>query len=210
LQSRSFLDGFFYLYQIPTGSSFGFAINANGELFGWGFNANGQLGNGTTNQQINPIQIGTETSWQEISGAVGAPSGGTVYGTHSLGLQWPNSSICSTGSNYLGQLGDNTNEQSEFFTCITGELNVGIEEIVEFDNFIVMPNPSNGLFTINAETLNSNRYNCRVFDATGKEIYKNSFNTDVFPIDLRGLSKGFYIIVLENETLSLKKRVIIT
>jgi len=72
-----------------------------------------------------------------------------------------------------------------------------------------MPNPSNGLFTINAEALNSDRYNCRVFDATGKEIYKNSFNTDVFPIDLSGLSKGFYIIVLENETLSLKKRVII-
>ena len=47
---------------IEAGSSFGFAINANGELFGWGFNANGQLGNGTTNQQINPIQIGTETS----------------------------------------------------------------------------------------------------------------------------------------------------
>mgnify|MGYP000956138991 CR=1 FL=1 len=54
-------------------SSFGFAINTNGELFGWGFNANGQLGIGTTNDEYYPIQeVGLGTNWNYISGAAGA------------------------------------------------------------------------------------------------------------------------------------------
>jgi hypothetical protein len=197
------------LAQIDAGSSFAFSTNINGELFGWGYNGNGQLGTGNTMQQNNPVQIGTETNWQDISGASGAVSGGTVYGTHSVGLQWPYYSICTTGANYIGQLGDNTTDQSVFFNCLIGELNVGLVENVNYDDFIVAPNPSNGLLTVNVGKLGANIYNCKVLNSIGKEIYENSFNTEIFNIDLQSISKGIYIIVLENEFISLKKQVII-
>ena len=109
----------------------------------------------------------------------------------------------------MSQLGDNTTNQSDFFNCSTGNLNVGLAEMDKSDFFTAMPNPSNGLFTINTETLNSSRHLCKVLDATGKEVYRNSFNTEIFQIDLQDLSSGVYTIKLENETLSLKKRVII-
>ena len=195
---------------IEAGSSFGFAINTNGELFGWGFNTNGQLGIGTTNDEYYPIQeVGLGTNWNYISGAAGAVNAGSVYGTHSLGLQGLNFSICATGSNYVGQLGDNTTTQSNFFNCSTGDLNVGLVEMDKSDFFTAMPNPSNGLFTINTETLNSSSHLCNVLDATGKEVYRNYFNTEIFQIDLQELSSGVYIIILENEGLSVKKRVVI-
>ena len=169
---------------------------------------NGQLGIGTTNDQYYPIQeVGLGTNWNYISGAAGAVSGGSVFGTHSLGLQYPNFSICATGSNYMNQLGDNTTIQSEFFNCSTGDLNVGLTEMDKSDYFTAMPNPSNGLFTINTETLS--KHLCKVLDAKGKEVYRNSFNTEFFQIDLQNLSSGVYIIILENEALSVKKRVVI-
>jgi hypothetical protein len=195
--------------RIEAGASYGFAINTNGELFGWGYNGNGQLGTGNTSQQNEPIQIGTETNWQDISGAAGAINGGTVYGTHSLGLQWPNYSICSTGSNYAGQLGDNTNDQSVYFNCTTGELNVGIDEKTSIFDFSIMPNPSNGLFTINVESLSSTKYNCKIIDAIGHVFYEKSFNSEYNVIDLQGINKGIYIVVIEGDSLLVNKKIII-
>jgi hypothetical protein len=97
----------------------------------------------------------------------------------------------------VGQLGDNTTTQSNFFNCSTGDLNVGLVEMDKSDFFTAMPNPSNGLFTINTETLNSSSHLCKVLDATGKEVYRNYFNTEIFQIDLQDLNSGIYILKVQ-------------
>jgi hypothetical protein len=76
-------------------------------------------------------------------------------------------------------------------------LNVGLVEMDKSDFFTAMPNPSNGLFTINTETLNSSSHLCKVLDATGKEVYRNYFNTEIFQIDLQDLNSGIYILKVQ-------------
>lgn len=42
------------------------AIKTNGTLWAWGANTYGQLGDGTTTQQLSPVQIGTGTNWANV------------------------------------------------------------------------------------------------------------------------------------------------
>lgn len=69
----------------------------NGQLWAWGRNAAGQLGDGTTTNRNNPIQIGTADNWICV----------TAGGYHSLGIR-ADGSLWAWGSNGSGQLGDGT------------------------------------------------------------------------------------------------------
>ena len=43
------------------------AIKTDGTLWTWGYNNNGQLANGTTINYSSPIQVGSLTTWQQVS-----------------------------------------------------------------------------------------------------------------------------------------------
>jgi alpha-tubulin suppressor-like RCC1 family protein len=43
-------------------------VKQDGTLWTWGRNTNGQLGNGNTQLQNLPIQIGIDTNWKSVSG----------------------------------------------------------------------------------------------------------------------------------------------
>ena len=74
-----------------------FAIKSNGTLWAWGSNEFGQLGNETTINKPNPVQIGKDTNWQKISN----------YFNHTLATKTDNS-LWVWGDNDYGQLGDGT------------------------------------------------------------------------------------------------------
>jgi alpha-tubulin suppressor-like RCC1 family protein len=77
-------------------------------LFAWGGNFYGGLGDGTTNGQSSPVQIGANTSWIQISASL-----------HSLGIYYEGSNyeigtLWAWGYNGFGELGlgDTTNRSS--------------------------------------------------------------------------------------------------
>ncbi len=75
-------------------------IKSDGTLWAWGRNTNGQLGNGTTQLQALPIQIGNESNWKSVS-AVHAYSNTTIV------LKEDNT-LWSMGQNDYGQTGIGT------------------------------------------------------------------------------------------------------
>ncbi|HEY9162740.1 MAG TPA: PKD domain-containing protein [Desulfomonilia bacterium] len=70
------------------------AIDGNGQLWTWGRNGYGQIGDGTTINKYDPIQIGTATNWEYVS----AGDDQTIAKT-TTGQLW------AFGKNLQGQLG---------------------------------------------------------------------------------------------------------
>ncbi|MBS1744453.1 MAG: T9SS type A sorting domain-containing protein [Bacteroidetes bacterium] len=73
----------------------------HGELWGWGSNFMGQLGDGTTEDQSVPIQIGTDQNWISVatgvSFSIGIKSDGTLWG-------WGDNAYNGTGAYLSGPL----------------------------------------------------------------------------------------------------------
>ena len=80
-------------------------LKSDGTVWGAGYNTNGQLGDGTTTQRTNPVQV-TKADGTSLSGVVGITAGynHTVY-LKSDGTVW------AAGRNSNGQLGDGTTTQ---------------------------------------------------------------------------------------------------
>tara|TARA_R100000988_G_C3990786_1_gene162558 strand:- start:42 stop:1574 length:1533 start_codon:yes stop_codon:yes gene_type:complete len=74
------------------------AIKTNGTLWSWGRNTNGNLGQNNTQQLSSPTQVGSETTWNEVS--VGFYES-TVLATKTDGTLW------AWGRNNQGQCGKN-------------------------------------------------------------------------------------------------------
>lgn len=74
------------------------ALKNDGTLWAWGSNLFGKLGNGTTDDQLYPIQIGTDSDWKTT----------TVGFHHSVAIK-NDGTLWSWGVNDYGQLGDGTN-----------------------------------------------------------------------------------------------------
>lgn len=87
--------------KIESGAYHTIAIAHNGTLWSWGYNNSGQLGNGTTNNSAQPVQIGTSTNWVSI--------GAGYY--HSLGIK-SDGTLWAWGYNNLRQLGNNSTNNS--------------------------------------------------------------------------------------------------
>lgn len=76
------------------GKGFAMAIKTDGALWAWGANEYGQLGDGTTNNRLLPIQVGSDTDWMKV-----VCGDNFVYAIKKDGTLW------SWGSNESGQLG---------------------------------------------------------------------------------------------------------
>ncbi|MBS1508049.1 MAG: T9SS type A sorting domain-containing protein [Bacteroidetes bacterium] len=84
--------------QIAAGARHAVGIKTDGTLWAWGDNAYGQLGNGTTNHERYPIQIGTDRDWKKV-----VPSR-----SQSTFVLKENGTLWACGLNEFGQLGDGT------------------------------------------------------------------------------------------------------
>ena len=82
---------------IATGSGHTVALKTDGSLWAWGFNGSGELGDGTTADKPNPVQVGTSNDWAEIAAS----------GRHTVARKI-DGSLWAWGDNRDGQLGDGT------------------------------------------------------------------------------------------------------
>ena len=81
-----------------------FAIKTNGTLWGWGSNDVGSIGDNTVINRSSPVQIGTDTNWNNITTAGKALSSDSTQFTianRTDGTLW------SWGGNKTGELGQN-------------------------------------------------------------------------------------------------------
>ncbi len=92
---------------------------------------------------------------------------------------------------------------------LTGLLEVSVTELSTSSDFLVSPNPSNGLFTVSLDDQIFTDYRCKITNLMGQVIYENTVNSPSFDVNLRGHSPGVYVLVLENENGSINKRVVI-
>ncbi|GAB4249654.1 MAG: hypothetical protein Kow0079_02390 [Vicingaceae bacterium] len=75
-----------------------------------------------------------------------------------------------------------------------GQTNVGILDI-DMSDFSVYPNPSNNVFNISGENIS----NVSIYDLNGKIILTKSFNHSSFVTVKHQLTKGIYLIEIEND-----------
>jgi len=93
------------IIQLAAGSSHNLALQNNGSLWAWGNNASGQLGDSSTTDRENPVQVGTENNWATVT------AGGSF--THAIkkdGTLW------GWGINKVGQLGISTKNLKYMYT----------------------------------------------------------------------------------------------
>jgi alpha-tubulin suppressor-like RCC1 family protein len=73
------------------------AVKTDGTLWAWGANGAGQLGDGTTTERHEPVQVGTDTRWASVAT-------GESYTVAFM----TNGTLWTWGGNNVGQLGDGT------------------------------------------------------------------------------------------------------
>jgi hypothetical protein len=81
---------------------------------------------------------------------------------------------------------------------------VGVKTIAsELGGISVYPNPSNGLFTLNIETLERENFNVTVRDARGRNVYTEDLNVNgryKNNLDFTSFTKGMYFMIIQSET----------
>jgi alpha-tubulin suppressor-like RCC1 family protein len=97
---------------IAAGSTSAYALKGDGTVWAWGSNANGELGNGTTTQQLIPVQV------LILGSNVTAIFAGSSS-SHALALK-SDSSVWAWGFNGFGQLGDGTTTSRTSPVGVTG------------------------------------------------------------------------------------------
>jgi hypothetical protein len=112
---------------------------------------------------------------------------------------------------------DNFPAPSDGFTfdniSITGvNVPVGLENVESVEGVSIFPNPSNGLFTLNIETLERENFNVTVRDAQGREVFTENLNVNGKyrnDLDFTSFAKGVYYMQIQTETESTVEKLII-
>jgi hypothetical protein len=89
---------------------------------------------------------------------------------------------------------------------------MGINETI-LNGVSIYPNPTTGIFNVSISSINSNQLSIIASDVQGRVVYsisdKNVGNTYNKQIDLRGLSKGIYLLKLNNGTQTKVQKIVI-
>ena len=96
--------------RVECGATHVIAVKTDGTVWSWGNNTNGQLGNGTTTQAKNPVQVKINSS-TFFTGANAVAAGAS----HSVILK-TDGSVYACGLNTSGQLSVNSNTQQLYAT----------------------------------------------------------------------------------------------
>lgn len=87
--------------KVAAGDRHTLAIRSDGTLWAWGDNYFGQLGDGTFEDRLEPVQVGSDTNWKDVYAG----------SHHSMALKI-NGRLWAWGANETGQLGNNSQENS--------------------------------------------------------------------------------------------------
>jgi alpha-tubulin suppressor-like RCC1 family protein len=111
---------------VACGSTHVVAVKSDGTVWSWGNNTNGQLGNGTTTQAKNPVQVKINST-TFFTGASGVAAGAS----HSAILK-TDGSVYACGLNTSGQLSINSNTQQLYPTQCVSSAGPVLANIVDF------------------------------------------------------------------------------
>jgi alpha-tubulin suppressor-like RCC1 family protein len=182
---------------ISAGSAFGVAISDSHKLWAWGANLYGELGIGNNAQQNNPVKVGTDDDWQSISAAEGGATT-FVFGFHTMGLRSSEEDICTTGANYIGQLGNGSSDSESTFSCnIGGGLVDASLLTLETEKIQFYPNPIEGnQFTIIQNTEESM---LTLSDLSGKIWLSKKLTAKKQLVECSGLPVGAYVLTIQGD-----------
>ncbi len=94
---------------------------------------------------------------------------------------------------------------ADIFVVRLGNYTLGIPEEFESSEFIVFPNPSNGIFSMkSASSASIEGIKIEIVNVLGKTIYSAQINSDKAEIDLSKQPKGIYFYQMKSETEILK------
>jgi alpha-tubulin suppressor-like RCC1 family protein/ATP-dependent protease HslVU (ClpYQ) peptidase subunit len=185
---------------IALGAQHSLALKNNGTVYAWGQGSFGILGNGTFADTNVPVQVSSLTGVIDIAGGE----------RHSLARK-TDGTVWAWGYNSNGQLGDGTNTNRSVPVQVINLCNgiIGIGENVK-ENFIsVYPNPSNGIFQLRLDNLNSDKIMLEVYNACGEKVYLTSNIASQMKVDLSAQPKGIYFIKMYDGTNVYNKKIII-
>lgn len=161
--------------------AFSFSLNGFGYVCG---GLNGQFFNETTLRRYNP---NTDT-WQVATGA-DFPNDFTAQG---VSFTIGNNAYLGTGEDVV-------------HNTITGDLysitlaNIGLKEEIIPSAFEMYPNPSQGKLSISLTRKGFQALSVLIMDSKGKIVHSQKWNEDVPELDLSLLTKGIYIVQIEDE-----------
>lgn len=113
-------NGLLYLRNIvhvSCGENHSCAVDSSGKAYCWGFNANGQLGNGSNNQENNPVEVSGLTNVKRIEAGYASSCAITTNGN-----------VYCWGMNSDGRIGDGTTNESNVPVQVVGENGIGVLE----------------------------------------------------------------------------------
>ena len=99
------LNSYYPISDIAAGENFSLALATDGAVWAWGNNNSGELGNGTNNESDTPVQVGLSNDFP-ISNIAAGENFGLALGFNGTVWAW--------GDNSLGQLGNGTNNDSNY------------------------------------------------------------------------------------------------
>ncbi len=146
---------------VAAGYKSSYGIQSDGTLWAWGWNDVGQLGDGTTIDRTQPVQIGTDTDWILVSGGVG----------HAIALK-SDGALWAWGDNYYGQLGNGTTNGS--ITPFNVAVNGCTLDVPDFERamMVLSPNPAESELSF---TYRGNKVvdEVVIYDLTGRKVYNS-------------------------------------
>ena len=183
---------------IACGFQQSFAIKSDGTLWAWGRNDFGQLGDGTTIERRQPVQIGTDTDWVAVAAGY----------RHGAALK-SNGALYTWGYNNFGQLG--TGADSSFIQAEPAYVPVAgcSLDVAGFEKtaFTLYPNPAKSEVTIRYTNL-ENSAALELYDLMGRSLYAQplSESNGEIVIPLLNYPSGIYVVVLRAEKGILEQR----
>jgi alpha-tubulin suppressor-like RCC1 family protein len=175
--------------KVAAGFQSSYGIKSDGTLWAWGLNDAGQLGDGTTVNRMQPIQIGTDNDWAEVAGGY----------QHAVAIK-TNGALWAWGSNIYGQLGNGTTTATIVPTAIpVAGCALGVDGF-EKEEFVLAPNPAKNMVNI-VFTATSSDTALEIYDLTGRLIanYASQEPKGEWNLSLDNFAAGIYVVVLKEQ-----------
>jgi alpha-tubulin suppressor-like RCC1 family protein len=174
---------------VSAGFEISYGVKTNGTLWAWGHNNVGQLGDGTTTDRYQPVQIGTDTDWVTVSAGY----------QHGVALK-SNGALWAWGNNDYGQLGNGTT------TATTTPIGIPVAGCTldtptfESEPLTLSPSPAKDELSIRytgTTVVNS----LVIYDITGRVVYTSHPLASASlqaTLPVHELSSGTYLLVLQS------------
>ncbi len=125
--------------------------------------------------------------------------------TASLGLINPALSTPNTYTVYYTTAGPCPATDS---TTIIISLCTGLDNNTVINDFIIYPNPTKGVFTVNVKGVDNNT-TLSILDVLGKQVVHQAITSSTTSINLSGYNKGVYFVKIQSDKGNVIKKVVI-